>query len=94
MITPRGNTTLIFDMVIIEVGPPGTLESADDVEQESGQHDPPRVSKFANPYYVDWVQEIQEVKYYAFGNQDQKGSKLGERRKSMRQPTQMEDVKF
>lgn len=67
-----------LSLVIIEelkVGPPGTLESADDVEQESGQHDPPQVSKFANPYYVDWVQEIQEVKYYAFCNQDQKGSK-------------------
>jgi hypothetical protein len=67
-------------LIIIEdlkVVPPGTfkLEPADDVEQESGQNDPPGVSKFANPYYVDWVQEIQEVRYYAFGNQDQKGSK-------------------
>ena len=53
-----GITTLIFGLIIIEdlkVGPPGTLESADDVEQESGQHDPPGVSKLANPYYVDWV---------------------------------------
>jgi hypothetical protein len=78
MITPRGNTTLIFTLVIIEdlkllkAVPPGTLESADDVEQESGQHDPqaPRISKFANPYYVE---RVQEVKYYAFGNQE--GSK-------------------
>ena len=75
MIHPHGNTTLIFNLVIIEDLEVGTLESADDVEQESGQNDPPRTSKFANPYYVDWVQEIQEVKYYAFGNQDQKGSK-------------------
>ena len=58
-----------------EVGPPNTLESADDVEQESGQHDPPRVSRFVNPYYVDWVQEMQEVRYYTLGNQNQKGSK-------------------
>ena len=85
MITPRGNTALILNLVIIEdlkVHPPGPLESADDVEQESGQHDPPRASKFANPYYVDWVHEIQEAKYYAFGNQDQNdpNKRRGERR--------------
>lgn len=75
-----GITTLIFGLIIIEdlkVGPPGTLESADDVEQESGQHDPPGVSKFVH-ITLSGSQEMQEVKYYAFGNQNQKGSKQRE----------------
>ena len=75
MITGGNTTRFLIIIEDLKVGPPDTLESADDVEQESGQHDPPRVSKFANPYYVDWVQEMQEVRYYALGNQNQKRSK-------------------